>query len=92
MRDVEVLVPSCFVGDFMGDLKPLASRGAGVGLPSMALDRLPGPVCVSVCRLAPVTAARPALTGAPLPATFADGFALGSSMTLLIPLGRQKMP
>lgn len=104
VRDVEVLVaaevpfvPSCFVGDLIGDLSPLASRGAGVGLPSMALDRLPGPVCVSVCRRAPVTAActllgRPPLVGAPLPATFADGFVFGSSITLLTPLGRQKMP
>lgn len=106
VREVEALVglevpfvPSCLVGDLMGDLKPLASRGAGVGLPSIALDRLPGPVCVvSVCRRAPVTAAwillgrPPPLFSAPLAAGLADGFVLGSSMTQLTPLGRQKMP
>lgn len=55
--DVDVLEgparPSCFVGDLVGDLRPLVSLAAGVGVPGTALALRSG--CV-VCLLAPLTA------------------------------------
>ena len=89
------LVPNCFVGDFVGDRRPLSILAPGVGLPPIALALLPEPFAAS-CLLSPFTALC-TLLGLPRPkAPFvtAPSLALGftSSSTRRTPAGRQNMP
>lgn len=100
VRDVAVLevpfVPSCFVGDFTGERRPLTVLAAGVGVDWIVLALRPAPVsCCSVCLLAAPFGAPAMLLGLPLtgaPLLVVLGFGLGSSRICFMPEARQKMP
>ena len=86
------LLPSCFVGDFVGDRMPFnPDLAPGVGLLAIALALLPG-ASTRLCLLSPLTGpGRLAFAGAPLlAAACALGFA--SSSTCRTPAGRRNMP
>lgn len=88
------LLPSCFVGDFVGERNPLnPALAPGVGLPAIALPRLPGP-SAKLCLFSPFRPAGIPLAllfpGTPLPAALALDFA--SSSTWRTPAGRKNMP
>lgn len=88
------LLPSCFVGDFAGDLIPLnLGLGAGVGLAPSVLPLFPGP-SARLCLFNPLTPACTllglAFPGTPLPAVLDLGFT--SSKTWRTPEGLKNMP
>lgn len=91
VRDVDVLdtplLPTCFVGLFVGDRIPLSPPLApAVGLPGSTLSRLPGRPA-RLCLLTPFV---------PLPASFAAVLPFPAAVvaltTLFTPLCRRNMP